>query len=84
MTGYHWDQSKINKHYKVEDSHSYISPYDQRDHSWNDAEYNQSDEVKFLDKTKTLNADYLENLADDAEYHLDGGRTGVPEEEAAL
>ena len=83
MTGYHWDQSKINKFYKVEDSHSYISPYEQRDHSWNDAEYNQSDEVKFLDKTKTLNADYLENLADDAEYHLDGGRTGV-EDPAAL
>ena len=77
MTGYYWDQSKINKHYQVADSHSYISPYDQRDHSWNDAEYNQSDEVKFLDKTKTLNEDYLENLADDSEYHLDGGRTGV-------
>ena len=77
MTGYKWDQSKIDKHYKASDSASYISPYDQRDHSWNDAEYNQSDEVKFLDKTKTLNEDYLENLADDAEMHLDGGRTGV-------
>ena len=82
-TGYVWDQSSVQKFYKVEDSHSYISPYEQRDHSWNDAQYNQSDEVKFLDKTKTLNADYLENLADDAEFHLDGGRTGV-EDPAAL
>jgi len=39
-TGYVWDQSAINKFYKVDDSHSYISPYDQRDHSWNDAQYN--------------------------------------------
>ena len=77
-TGYVWDQSSVQKFYKVEDSHSYISPYDQRDHSWNDAQYNQSDEVKFLDKTSTLNADYLENLKPEAEYHLREGRTGVP------
>ena len=75
--GYQWDQSSIPKIYKVADSASYIKPYEQRDHSWNDAEYNQSDEVKFLDNTKTLNADYLENLATAAEYHLREGRTGV-------
>merc|ERR1711990_314166 len=82
ISGYKWDQSSIPKIYQVADSHSYIKPYDQRDHSWNDAEYNQSDEVKFLDNTKTLDADYLENLAPAAEYHLREGRTGVaPEDE---
>ena len=75
--GYQWDQSSVNKMYRVGDSASYIKPYDQRDHSWSDAEYNQSDEVKFLDNTKTLHADYLENLDTSAEYHLREGRTGV-------
>ena len=79
--GYKWDQSSIPKIYQVSDSASYIKPYDQRDHSWNDAEYNQSDEVKFLDNTKTLSADYLENLATAAEYHLREGRTGVAAED---
>ena len=79
--GYKWDQSSIPKIYTVADSHSYIKPYDQRDHSWSDAEYNQSDEVKFLDNTKTLDADYLENLDTAAEYHLREGRTGVAAED---
>ena len=79
--GYQWDQSSIPKIYKVADSASYLKPYEQRDHSWNDAEYNQSDEVKFLDNTKTLHADYLENLATAAEYHLREGRTGVAAED---
>ena len=81
LKGYQWDQSSIPKIYKVADSASYLKPYNQRDHSWNDAEYNQSDEVKFLDNTKTLNADYLENLAPAAEYHLREGRTGVAAED---
>ena len=81
ISGYKWDQSSIPKIYQVADSASYIKPYDQRDHSWNDAEYNQSDEVKFLDNTKTLDADYLENLATAAEYHLREGRTGVAAED---
>jgi len=38
--GYQWDQSSIPKIYQEWDSHSYIKPYDQRDHAWNDAEYN--------------------------------------------
>ena len=75
--GYQWDQSSVNKIYKIGDSASYLKPYDQRDHSWSDAQYNQSDEVKFLDNTKTIHADYLENLAPAAEYHLREGRTGV-------
>jgi len=40
-----------------------------------------SDEVKWLDTTKTLHSDYLENLLPTAEYHLQGGRTGEPEED---
>ena len=81
VSGYKWDQSSIPKIYKVADSASYIKPYDQRDHSWSDAQYNQSDEVKFLDNTKTLDADYLENLAPAAEYHLREGRSGVAAED---
>ena len=52
MTGYHWDQSKINKFYKVEYSHSYISPYEQRDHSWNEDEFDMSSEKKWDTETK--------------------------------
>jgi hypothetical protein len=48
--------------YPVKDSHSYISPYSQRDHSWNDAQHDVSDEVKWVDNTKTLHADYVEQL----------------------
>ena len=84
---YKWDQSSVNKIYQVPDSHSYFKDSDldektrQRNDAWNDAQYNQSDEVKFLDKTKTLNADYLENLQPAAEYHLREGRTGTPADE---
>jgi hypothetical protein len=31
--------------YPVRDSHSYILPYDQREHAWNDDQYDRSDEV---------------------------------------
>ena len=37
--GYNWDQASVNKFYKVPDSHSFISPYAQRDFSWNDDQY---------------------------------------------
>ena len=77
QTGYKWDQSSINKIYQEPDSHSYISPYDQRDHSWSDKQYDVADEVKFFDNTKTLAADYLENTLPTAEYHLREGRAGV-------
>ena len=36
-SGYKWDQSEVNKIYKVPDSHSYFMDWDQRDHAWNDA-----------------------------------------------
>jgi len=63
----------------VTDSNSYLKPYEQRDHSWNDNQYDVADEVAWLGNTKTLHADYLENLDPTAEYHLTGGRTGVAE-----
>ena len=65
--------------YRVTDSNSYLKPYEQRDHSWNDYQYDVADEVAWLGNTKTLHADYLENLDPTAEYHLTGGRTGVAE-----
>jgi len=64
--------------YPVKDSHSYISPYSQRDHSFTDGQHDVSDEVKWVDNTKTLHADYVEQLDPSAEYHLRDGRTGVP------
>ena len=75
--GYEWDQGNLNKFYKVKDSHSYIEQYDVRKHAWSDKQFDQSDEVKFFDITKALNADYLENTLPGAEYHLRNGRTGV-------
>jgi len=39
--------------YPVKDSKSYISPYSQRDHSWNDAQHDQSNEVTWSKETNT-------------------------------
>ena len=50
--------------YPVRDSASYISPYSQRDHAWNDAAHNQSDEVKWSGETNTTapnSLDWVEN-----------------------
>ena len=66
--------------YRVTNSSSYIKPYEVRDHSWSDNQYEAADEVAWLGNTNTLHADYLENLQPTAEYHLVGGRTGVAEE----
>ena len=44
-SAYKWDQSTVEKIYKVADSNSHFRDYTQRDDAWNDAEYNQSDEV---------------------------------------
>jgi hypothetical protein len=64
--------------YKVKDSHSYINPYTHSDHAWSNDQHDVSDEVKWVDHTKTLHADYIENLDPSAEHHLIDGRTGVP------
>ena len=50
--------------YPVRDSASYITPYSQRDHAWNDAQHNQSDEVKWSGETNTTapnSLDWVEN-----------------------
>ena len=50
--------------YPVADSTSYISPYSQRDHAWNDAQHDQSDEVKWSGETNTTapnSLDWVEN-----------------------
>jgi hypothetical protein len=64
--------------YKVKDSHSYINPYTHSDHAWSQDQHDVSDEVQWVDGTKTLHADYIENLDPSAEHHLIDGRTGVP------
>ena len=46
--------------YPVADSHSYISPYTQRDHAWTDGQYNVSDEVKWSKETNMTAADHLD------------------------
>ena len=51
--------------YPVKDSKSYISPYSQRDHSWNDAQYNQSNEVTWSGETNTTAADHIDWVAND-------------------
>lgn len=48
--------------YPVKDSHSYIEPYSQRDHSFSDNQYDTSDEVQWVANTKTLHADYVDQL----------------------
>lgn len=50
--------------YPVADSTSYISPYSQRDHAWNDDQHDQSDEVKWSGETNTTapnSLDWVEN-----------------------
>jgi len=50
--------------YPVRDSHSYISPYTQRDHAWTDNQHDKSDEVKWSKETNTTaagNIDWVEN-----------------------
>ena len=51
--------------YPVGDSASYITPYTQRDHAWNDAQYNQSNEVKWSGETNTTAADHLDWVANE-------------------
>ena len=46
--------------YPVRDSSSYISPYEQRNHSWTDGQYNQSNEVTWSGETNTTAADHLD------------------------
>ena len=55
--------------YPVKDSHSYISPYTQRDHAWNDAQHDVSDEVKWSKETNTTAADHIHWLVNEQGPH---------------
>ena len=55
--------------YPVKDSHSYISPYTQRDHAWNDAQHDVSDEVKWSKETNTTAADHLDWVVNEQGPH---------------
>jgi hypothetical protein len=55
--------------YPVKDSHSYISPYTQRDHSWNDAQHNQSNEVTWSKETNVTSADNLDWVVNEQGAH---------------
>ena len=46
--------------YPAKDSHSYISPYTQRDHAWTDGQYNQSNEVTWSKETNVTAADHID------------------------
>jgi len=58
--------------YPVKDSHSYIEPYNHSDHAWSNDQHKASDEVKWVDITRTLHRDTLEHM------DLIDGRTGRP------
>ena len=55
--------------YPVKDSHSYITPYYQRDHAWTDAQHDQSDEVKWSKETNTTAADHLDWVVNEQGPH---------------
>jgi hypothetical protein len=56
--------------YPVKDSHSYIDPYTQRDHSWNDAQHNQSNEVAWSKETNTTAADHIDHVKNEGPSRL--------------
>jgi len=51
---------KSKETYPAKDSHSYITPYNQRDHAWNEPQHDVSDEVKWSKETNTTAADHLD------------------------
>jgi hypothetical protein len=46
--------------YPVKDSHSYITPYFQRDHAWTEGQHDVADEVKWSRETNATAADHLD------------------------
>ena len=47
------------------DSSSYISPYVQRNHSWNDWQYDQSDEVTWSAHTNATAGDHIDHVVNE-------------------
>lgn len=61
---------KVQATYPAKDSHSYITPYSQRDHSWTDKQYDHSDEVKWSAETNTTAADHIDHVKNEAPSRL--------------
>jgi len=53
----------------VSDSKSYISPYSQREHSWNDDQHDQSNEVTWSKETNTTAADHIDWVVNEQGDH---------------
>jgi len=51
--------------YPVSDSSSYISPYVQRNHSWNDWQFDQSDEVTWSAHTNATAGDHIDHVTNE-------------------
>jgi hypothetical protein len=51
---------KAKEIYPVKDSHSYITPYYQRDHAWTAGQHDVSDEVKWSKETNITAADHID------------------------
>jgi hypothetical protein len=55
--------------YPVKDSHSYISPYTQRDHAFTDNQHDQSNEVSWSKETNVTSADNLDWVVNEQGPH---------------
>jgi hypothetical protein len=55
--------------YPVKDSHSYISPYTQRDHAFTDNQHDQSNEVTWSKETNVTSADNLDWVVNEQGPH---------------
>jgi len=51
--------------YPVADSSSYITPYVQRNHSWNDWQFDQSDEVTWSAHTNATAGDHIDHVTNE-------------------
>lgn len=58
--------------YPIKDSHSTLGTYVHSDHAWSTDQHKQSDEVKWVEETKTLHPNTLEHM------DLIDGRSGTP------
>jgi len=63
-----WESSYAQRRrqiYPVEDSDSYIAPYSQRNHSWNDYQFDHSDEVTWSAHTNATAAGYTDHVTNE-------------------
>jgi hypothetical protein len=60
---------KSQETYPAKDSHSYITPYYQRDHAWTDKQHDQSNEVTWSGETNITAADHIHWLVNEQGEH---------------